>query len=126
MALLFEHSGQSEKELEMLYQISQAAATRPHTISELLVEILDVMETELSVARGTFTLRKPDTDIFVIEASRGLTPEEERRGQYKMGEGVTGEVAQTGRSALIPDITKDPRFLNRPRSSASRSFTRGR
>lgn len=116
MAVSFELSGQSEKELEMLYQISQAAATRPHTISELLMDVLDVMESELKVSRGTFTLRKPDTDVFVIEASRGLTPEEEQRGQYKLGEGVTGEVARTGESALIPDITRDSRFLNRTQS----------
>jgi len=118
MSVSFKFSGQSEKEMEMLYQISQAAATRPHTISELLMGVLDVMESELKVSRGTFTLRKPDTDIFVIEASRGLTPEEEKRGQYKLGEGVTGEVARTGKSALIPDITKDPRFLNRTKSRA--------
>jgi Nif-specific regulatory protein len=109
-------SGQSEKEMAILYQISQAAATRPHTVSELLIEVLDIMETELAVSRGTFTLRKPDTEIFVIEASRGLTPEEKKRGQYKLGEGVTGRVAQTGQSALIPDITKDPRFLNLTKS----------
>ena len=119
MPVSFDLSGQGEKELEMLYQISQAAATRPHTVSELLTEVLDIMETELGVSRGTFTLRKPDTDIFVIEASRGLTPEEEKRGQYKPGEGVTGEVARTGKSALIPDITKDPRFLNRTKSRAT-------
>jgi Nif-specific regulatory protein len=105
--------------MALLYQISQAAATRPHTVSELLIEVLDIMEEELGVSRGTFTLRKPDTDIFVIEASRGLTPEEEKRGQYKLGEGVTGRVAQTGQSALIPDITKDPRFLNRTKSRAT-------
>ncbi len=109
-------AGQGEKELEILYQISQAAATHPHTVSELLIEVLDIMETELSVARGTFTLRKPDTEIFVIEASRGLTTEEKKRGQYKLGEGITGRVAQTGQSALIPDISKDPRFLNLTKS----------
>jgi Nif-specific regulatory protein len=107
---------QSEKELEILYQISQVVMTRPHTVSELMVEVLDIMETELGVSHGTLTLRKPDTDIFIIEASRGLTPEEETRGEYKEGEGVTGYVAKTGESALIPDITKDPRFLNRTRS----------
>lgn len=112
----FELLGQSEKELDILYQISQVAATHPHTVSELLVEVLDILETELSVARGTFTLRTPDSDIFVIEASCGLTSEEEARGQYKLGEGVTGLVAQTGESALIPDITKDPRFLNLTKS----------
>ena len=113
-------SGQSDKEMAILYQISQAAATRPHTVSELLIEVLDIMETELAVSRGTFTLRKPDTEIFVIEASRGLTPEEKKRGQYKMGEGVTGRVAQTGQSALIPDITKDPRFLNLTQSRSDK------
>ena len=107
---------QSEKEMEILYQISQVVMTRPHTVSELMVEVLDIIETEMGVSRGTLTLRKPDTDIFIIEASRGLTPEEEVRGEYKEGEGVTGHVAQTGESALIPDISKDPRFLNRTQS----------
>ncbi len=107
---------QSEKEIEILYQISQVAMTRPHTVSELMVEVLDIMETELGAARGTLTLRKPDTDEFIIEASRGLTPQEEVRGKYKEGEGVTGYVAKTGQSALIPDISKDPRFLNRTQS----------
>ncbi len=111
-----DYAEQSEKEMAILYQISQAAATHPHTVSELLIEVLDIMETELEVSRGTFTLRKPDTEIFVIEASRGLTAEEKKRGQYKLGEGVTGRVAQTGQSALIPDISKDPRFLNLTKS----------
>jgi Nif-specific regulatory protein len=111
---------QSEKEIEILYQISQVAMTRPHTVSELMVEVLDIIETELRVSRATLTLRKPDTDVFVIEACRGLTPQEEQRGEYKEGEGVTGRVAQTGESALIPDISKDPRFLNRTRSRTDR------
>ncbi|HNX52297.1 MAG TPA: sigma 54-interacting transcriptional regulator [Pontiellaceae bacterium] len=116
MPIKSDYAEQSEKELAILYQISQAAATHPHTVSELLIEVLDIMETELEVSRGTFTLRKPDTEIFVIEASRGLTAEEKKRGQYKLGEGVTGRVAQTGQSALIPDISKDPRFLNLTKS----------
>ncbi len=111
---------QGEKELEILYQISQAAATRPHTVHELMAEVLDIMETELGVSRGTLTLLKPDTDTFVIEASRGLTEEEKQLGQYKLGEGITGRVAQTGRSALVPDISKDPRFLNLTQSRADK------
>jgi Nif-specific regulatory protein len=109
-------AAQSEKELAILYQISQAAAIRPHTVSELLIEVLDIMEAELGVSRGTFTLRKPDTDLFMIEASCGLSAEEKQRGQYRLGEGITGRVAQTGQSALIPDISKDPRFLNLTKS----------
>ena len=103
----------AHRELEVLYRISQAAARQHHDVSALLNEIMDVMETDMGMSRGTLTLRRPDTDIFVIEASRGLTPEEKRRGQYKLGEGVTGKVAKSGTPALIPDITKDTDFLDR-------------
>ena len=102
-------------ELEIIYGISRAI-TRQHDISALLNEVLDILETEMGMSRGTLTLRRPGTDILVIEASRGLTTDEQQRGQYRLGEGVTGEVAQTAKSIVIPDIAKDPRFLNRTRS----------
>jgi Nif-specific regulatory protein len=103
------------RELEIVYRISQAI-TQQHDIPALLNDVLDILETEMGMPRGTLTLRRPDTDIFVIEASRGLTHEEQRRGQYKLGEGVTGRVAETGEPIVIPDIARDPRFLNRTQS----------
>ncbi|MDD4869492.1 MAG: sigma 54-interacting transcriptional regulator [Kiritimatiellae bacterium] len=102
-------------ELEILYRISQAMAHQ-HDVSALLNEVLDVLETEMGMVRGTLTLRRPDTDLFVIEASRGLTAEEQKRGQYKLGEGITGRVAKTMKPILIPDIQKDPRFLDRTKA----------
>ena len=102
-------------ELEILYKISQAMVHQ-QDISSLLNEVLDIMETEMGLSRGTLTLRQPNTDVFRIEASRGLSPAEEKRGQYKLGEGVTGRVAESGDAALVPDISKDPNFLDRTRS----------
>ncbi|TFH14582.1 MAG: GAF domain-containing protein [Lentisphaerales bacterium] len=101
-------------ELDILYRISQALAHQ-HDIPALLNEVLDIMETEMGLSRGTLTLRHPDSDIFTIEASRGLSAEEKVRGRYKLGEGITGRVAKTGRAELVPDITKDPHFLDRTR-----------
>jgi Nif-specific regulatory protein len=66
--------------------------------------------------RGTLALRRPGTDALHIEASRGLRPEEQKRGQYLLGEGVTGRVAETGEPIIVPDIAGDPRFLNRTQS----------
>ena len=105
-------------ELEILYRISQAMAHR-HDVSELLNEVLDILETEMGMLRGTLTLRRPDTDAFAIAASRGLTEAERRLGQYRLGEGVTGTVAETMDPILVPDISRDPRFLNRTRSRGS-------
>ena len=105
----------SSVELEVLYRISQAMA-HGHDVSLLLKEVLDIMETEMAMSYGTLTLRRPDTDIFVIEASCGLTAEEKKRGQYRLGEGITGRVAQSAKPAVVPDISRDPDFLNRTRA----------
>ncbi|MBI3987914.1 MAG: hypothetical protein HY343_13400, partial [Lentisphaerae bacterium] len=64
-------------ELEILYRISQALAHQ-HDVSALLQEVLDILEREMGMVRGTFTLRKPESDVFSIEASRGLTEEERK------------------------------------------------
>ena len=84
-----------------------------HDVSALLNEVLDIMETEMGLSRGTLTLREPDTDVFVIVASRGLSAKETKRGRYSLGEGITGRVAKKGKSVLVPDISKDTDFLDR-------------
>ncbi len=102
-------------ELRVLYHISQAMAHR-REISSLLQDVFDILEKEMGMSYGTLTLRRPDTEVFVIEASRGLTPEERNRGQYRLGEGITGSVAKRGKPEIVPDIRNDPRFLNRTRA----------
>ena len=102
-------------EMSVLYRISQAVAHR-RDIPALLQEVFDILEKDMGMSYGTLTLRRPDTDVFVIEASRGLTPEEHKRGQYRLGEGITGSVAKSGKAEIVLDISKDPRFLNRTRS----------
>ncbi len=106
----------SEKELNVLYKISQTTSARQHNISELLNEVLQILGTDMGVLRGTLTFRTPGTDILNIEASSGLSNSEIRRGQYNLGEGVTGRVAQTGRAELVPDISQSPDFLNRTKA----------
>ena len=105
----------SSAELDILYKISQAMAHQ-HDERALLAEVLHVMETEMGLSRATLSLRRPDTDVFEIEASHGLTDTEVRRGQYRLGEGITGRVAETGKAAIVADITKDPHFLDRTKA----------
>jgi Nif-specific regulatory protein len=45
----------------------------------------------------------------------------ERQGtRYRMGEGITGEVAATGECIVVPRISSDPRFLHRATSRRER------
>jgi len=105
----------SAKQLAILAKISHATFHQ-HNIPALLEDALDIMDTEIGMSRGILTLRVPDTDVFVIEASKGLSAEEKKRGKYKLGEGVVGRVAQTKKPALIEDFTRDPNFLNKTKS----------
>ena len=105
----------AEKELEILYRISQAMAHQ-HGIADLLDNVLDILENEMGLSRGTLTLRRADSDIFEIEASRGLSAKERQRGSYKLGDGITGAVAESGQPALVPDISQNANFLDRTRT----------
>ncbi len=111
----------AQQELQVLYRISQAM-THQHDIRALFDEVLDIMDNQMGLSRGTLTLRHPDSDVFAIQASRGLSESEHRRGRYRLGEGVTGTVAQTGKPAMIPDVSQDPQFLDRTRSRRERKL----
>jgi len=105
----------ASRELETLYLISQASAHEDN-VQHLLNEVLDILERRFAMTRGTLALLRPDSEELTIEASRGLSEEERQRGKYRLGDGVTGRVGQTGKPAIVPDITKDPNFLDRTRS----------
>ena len=96
-------------EISLIQEVSRVII-HERDVNILLEKILDLLEQRMGMLCGTFTLLIGDT--LSIEASRGL--DESRRNQvYRIGEGITGHVAETGRSHIIPDLRKDPRFPNR-------------
>ena len=53
-----------------------------------------------------------DTGQLQVEASDGL----DRPGyrvSYQLGEGITGRVVESGKSIVVPQISREPMFLNR-------------
>lgn len=78
-----------------------------------LNSILKVISESLEMQRGTITLVDPRTGELHIEIAHGLTKEEKERGRYKIGEGITGKVVESGQPMVIPDIEAEPLFLNR-------------
>lgn len=103
-------------EISVLHQISRALVHR-NNVSQLLADILAILEKEMDLLRGTVTLRQGD--LLVIEASHGLSKEEILRGVYRIGEGVTGTVAAHAKARIIPDISESLEFLNRTRTRAA-------
>jgi Nif-specific regulatory protein len=103
------------QELTALYEISHSMASTLDFRS-VLNQVLETMAKELAMNRGTVTLLDKKTGQLSIQAAHGLTKEEISRGKYKIGEGVTGKVVEKGEPMIIPDIGKEPLFLNRTKS----------
>ena len=77
---------------------------------EMLSMILEVMKRELSMARGTILLLSPDGSELIVEAVSDLAMPEQRGVRYQRGEGIVGQVLQTGKPAIVPRISDEPRF----------------
>lgn len=107
-----ENHDQKILELTALYEISKALASSLD-LRGACRKILEILATVLGMERGTLTLLNPETGELAIEEAYHLSPEQIARGRFKVGEGVTGRVFQTGEPLIIPDIRKDPLFLNR-------------
>lgn len=100
------------KELSLLFEISQILS-RSMDLSEVLEPVLRSMAERLKMLRGTITLLNRETGEIYIEEAYGLSETERERGRYRIGEGITGKVIQTGEPAVVRDISEEPQFLNR-------------
>ena len=99
-------------DVRLLSDISKAFAESLN-LEETLKTMLKLLDTHLRLQRGTITLLDPDTETINIKVAHGLSQKSKQLGSYKIGEGVTGLVVQTGKEIVVPDITRDPRFLHK-------------
>lgn len=103
------------KEVELLSDISKALA-ESLDLEETLMSMLKSFDTHLKLRRGTITLLDPDTETINVRLAHGISKKSQSMASYKVGEGITGLVVQTGKEIVVPDISKDPRFLHKTRS----------
>ncbi|MDQ7782775.1 MAG: sigma 54-interacting transcriptional regulator [Desulfomonilaceae bacterium] len=102
----------SQLKLRVLSNISQVVG-HALNLNETLAQILEVLSRELSMKRATITLKRRGSGVLAILASHGLTAGERERGIYRLDEGVTGRIFSSGKPCVVPDVSKEPLFLNR-------------
>ena len=100
-----------ETGIALLREIT-TAVVRERNVETLLGQILEIVEKRLGMVRGTIALLEGD-ELRIEASTRSLNAEERALGRYRIGEGVTGLVAKTGRTEVVRDVRKDVRFLNR-------------
>jgi Nif-specific regulatory protein len=100
------------QELSLLFEVSQAL-DRSIDLRDVVNPVLQAIAKHMGMVRGTLTLLNRETGEIFIEAAYGLSASQRERGRYRLGEGVTGKVVQTGQPAVVPRISEEPLFLNR-------------
>jgi Nif-specific regulatory protein len=101
--------------ITLLYEITKAL-NEHLDLKRSLYRVLDILSSSMDMVRGTITLLDPVRNEIRIEVAHGITRSAIERVRYKLGEGVTGQVIETGKAVAIPRISEEPRFLDRTAS----------
>jgi Nif-specific regulatory protein len=105
LALLEEASGLLDASEDL------AAAVHP---------VLSALSRHLDIECATLTVLNRRTSEILLQEAVGLTDEQRQRARYRLGEGITGQVVESGTPVVVPSVAGEPRFLRRTRSSQER------
>jgi Nif-specific regulatory protein len=100
------------RELDLLGEISRLL-DHSMDLREVARPILEALSAQTGMKVSTLTLLNRQTGEILVEAAHGLSVQQTQRGRYKLGEGVTGQVAQSGKPIVIPRTGESPLFLDK-------------
>ncbi|MCA1829450.1 MAG: sigma 54-interacting transcriptional regulator [Myxococcales bacterium] len=99
------------RQLATLLEVGQALSS-PLELRPAMERVLEKLERDCGVVRAAVMMLSEDTNDIRIEVSLGFGPEASTV-RYKMGEGITGRVVQSGRPIVVPAVSREPLFLHR-------------
>lgn len=96
--------------LSLLYQVSNVIHSTLDSQEALHLIVSEAVRV-MRATSGSLALINPNTGFIEIHAAYNLSSAA-RKTRLRVGEGVTGWVAQTGKPALVGDVTKDKRYVS--------------
>jgi Nif-specific regulatory protein len=98
-------------QLEMLSEATQLFS-RELSSHTAFTQVLDMLRKRYGLIRGLVALLDPKSQEIRIEVSLGIQ-DAGRFVCYQLGEGITGKVVETGETIVVPQVSREPLFLNR-------------
>jgi signal transduction histidine kinase len=95
--------------LHLLYQVSNVIHSTLDPQGALKLILAEAMRL-MRAASGSVVLINPTNRLLEIHASQGLSPNAAQL-KLRVGEGITGWVARTGRPACVGDVRQDARYI---------------
>jgi Nif-specific regulatory protein len=101
------------RRLSTLLEVSQALGGTLN-MKASLHRVLEILARHHGAVRGIVSLLDGDGELRV-EASDGLDASAgaAARVSYRVGEGITGRVVQSGKPVVVPRVSREPAFLHR-------------
>ena len=96
------------RRLSTLLEVSQALSGTLN-LKAAMQRVLQTLIRHHNVVRGMVTLLR-DGELHV-EAVEGFE-DRARTVRFKVGEGITGRVVESGKPIVVPRISREPTFLN--------------
>ena len=97
------HAGEVRK-LSTLLETSQALSSTLD-LKEGLQRVLEILGRHHGAIRSTVVLLNEETGEVEVEASAGRVTAG-KRARYRVGEGITGQVVQTGKPIVVPRVSR--------------------
>jgi DNA-binding PucR family transcriptional regulator len=101
-------SGLAARELSFLVRLAQAAASTQKS-DELLDLIIRETTSAIGVDVCSLYLIAPSNELL-LTATNGLNENMVGKVTMRVGDGITGWVAETRRPAVVPDVSKEPHW----------------
>ncbi len=94
-----------------LIEIQQAMG-RSAELRQAFKAALQILYTSYPIQCGAIFLSDDSGESLLLKASIGLEKERSKK-EFEIGEGLTGRIAETGKPIVVPQVSKEPMFLNR-------------
>src|SRR5208283_4020600 len=96
--------------LSLLYHVGNVIHSTLDSQEALQLIVSEAVRV-MRASSGSLVLINPTTQFLEIHAAQNL-PSAARRLKLRVGEGITGWVARTGKPARVGDVTQDKRYVS--------------
>ena len=99
------------RQLSDLLELSQTLGATLN-LRAALQRVLAMLEESHGTLSGVIVLRDGDSGELTVEAASGAGATAPK-ARYRVGEGIVGRVVQSGRPVIVPQVSREPLFLDR-------------
>ncbi|MBF0450504.1 MAG: sigma 54-interacting transcriptional regulator [Candidatus Magnetomorum sp.] len=101
-----------DKYLKTINKVS-ALFTQNPDFEQVMYKTLVLLSKETGMQRGMISINRRDLQEIHVEITYGIPTDRNSPIFYRLGEGITGKVVETGRPIAIPKLDQEPLFLDR-------------